>query len=70
MSKGAGGGFGKHKATRPTDQASASNKETPTSPRYDVGVREGASYLHVRETRDCHAKDSSRRFPEDKGAVA
>ena len=70
MSKGAGGGFGKHKATAPTDRASASDKETPTSPRYDVGVREGASYLHVRETHGYDAKDSFQRFPEDKGAVA
>ena len=70
MLKGVGGGFGKHEATGPTDRASASDKETPTSPRYDVGVREGASYLHVRETRGCHAKDSFRRFPEDEGAVA
>ena len=69
MSKGAGGGFGKHEATRLTDRASASDKETSTSPKYDVGVQESASYLHVRETRGCHAKDSFQRFPEDKGAV-
>ena len=70
MSKGAGGGFGKHEATGPTNRASASDKETPTSPRYDVGVRDSASYLHVRNPRGCHARDSCQRFSEDEGAVA